>query len=94
MVQIRSHAHFWSKRGWGALIDSSQRTAFNGDDWAGKGPHIKMKVLIADEEEKMPVRQNSAEVHWRGLPGGAQDATASREAISGAGVVIAGSPLL
>ena len=75
-------------------FDSSQRTVFNVDGWVGTGPCIKMKVLVADEEERTPARQNSAEVHCRGYPGDGQGAMGSWAAILGAGIVTAGSPHL
>lgn len=47
------------------MTSSSQRTAFSvgwgGGGAVGTGPCIKMKVLVADEEERNPARQNSAE---------------------------------
>ena len=76
------------------MIDSSLRTAFNGMSEPEIGPRIQMKVLIADEEERTSLRQNSAEVHSRSLLGDGQGATGPKAALLGAGIVIAGSPHL
>ena len=43
------------------MTSSSQRTAFSVGGGVGTGPCIKIKVLVADEEERNPARQNSAE---------------------------------
>ena len=43
------------------MTSSSQRTVFSVGGWVGTGPRIKMKVIVADEEERKPARQNSAE---------------------------------
>lgn len=75
------------------MIDSSH--AFSGMGRQEQvGPWVEFKVLVADEEERMPARQNPAEVHCRGLPGDGQGARGSRAAAFASGLVIAGSPHL
>lgn len=76
-----------SQPGDAGYLDSSQGTAFKADGGAGTGPCTRMKVLVADEEERTPARQHSAAVHCRGYPGDGQGAMGSRAAILGAGVV-------
>lgn len=69
LVQIGSCACLSARRGGATLIDSSQKTVFNVDGWAETAPCMKMKVLVADEEERTPARLNLAEFHCTGCPG-------------------------